>query len=128
MKATPPPGSADDIVRFLASVPLFEALSADGVARIAEIVVPRSFAAGDVIFREGDPGDSCYLVRTGRARAMRNSKDGRRITLANFRPGDIFGELALFENETRSATVEATSTVRLLAILRGDMRRLMRTH
>ena len=51
--------------------------------------------------------DTCYIVRSGRARAVREHSDGRVITLATFGPGDIFGELAMFEDERRSATVEA---------------------
>lgn len=113
---------------FLAGVPLFAALSAEEVGRIAEIAVPRSFAADEVIFRAGDRGECCYIVRSGRARAVRESRDGRTITLATFGPGDMFGEMAMFEDGIRSATVEATRAVGVVAILRGDMRRLLRAH
>ena len=70
--------------------------------------MPRRFAGGEVIFREGDDSDTCYIVRAGHARAIREHADGRQITLATFGPGDIFGELAMFDDERRSATVEAT--------------------
>lgn len=120
--------SDDETLGFLASLPLFATLSQDVLRRIVEIAVPRSFAAGDVVFREGDRGDSCYVVRTGRARAIRENSAGRTITLATFGPGDMFGELAMFEDEPRSATVEVTRAATLIAILRADMHRLMRTH
>jgi len=112
----------------LRRVPVFSALSEDELAHVAEVAVPRRFGAGEVVFREGDESNTCYIVRSGVARAVREHPDGRSITLANFGPGDIFGELAMFDNERRSATVEATEATEAIAILGGDMRRLLRQH
>jgi CRP/FNR family transcriptional regulator len=67
-------------------------------------------------------------VRNGRARAVREHPDGRSITLANFGPGDIFGELAMFDDERRSATIETLEDTEAIAILGGDMRRLLSEH
>ncbi len=119
---------AGETLQLLATVPVFETLSAEDLQRIAEVSVPRSFDLGEVVFREGDASDTCYIVRVGHARAVRAHADGRTITLANFGPGDIFGELAMFENERRSATIEATSAMQVIAILGGDMRRLLSLH
>ena len=80
------------------------------------------------MFREGDQSDTCYVVRSGRARAVREHSDGRSITLATFGPGEIFGELAIFDDEHRSATVETLEETELIAILAGDMRRMLREH
>jgi CRP/FNR family transcriptional regulator, cyclic AMP receptor protein len=112
----------------LARVPAFEQLGPAELGAIAAVAAPRGFAAGEVVFREGDASDTCYIVRSGRARATREHADGRQITLATFGPGDIFGELAMFDDELRSATVEATEDVAALAIPGADMRRLMREH
>jgi CRP-like cAMP-binding protein len=112
----------------LRRVPVFSALGEDELAHVAEVAVPRRFDAGEVVFREGDESNTCYIVRSGGARAVREHPDGRSITLANFGPGDIFGELAMFDNERRSATVEATEATEAIAILGGDMRRLLRQH
>jgi CRP/FNR family transcriptional regulator len=59
---------------------------------------------------------------------MREHADGRSLTLARFGPGDIFGELAMFDDERRSATVEAADELETIAILGRDMRRLLRQH
>jgi CRP-like cAMP-binding protein len=67
-------------------------------------------------------------VRTGHARAVREHTDGRTIALAHFGPGDIFGELAMFDDERRSATVETLDEVEAIAIAGQDMRRLLREH
>jgi CRP-like cAMP-binding protein len=120
--------SSEEAVELLAGVPVFETLVRDDLERIAQFAVPRDFEAGEVVFREGDASDTCYVVRSGRARAIRTHAGGRTLTLATFGPGDIFGELALFEDERRSATVEAIEPTSALAVLGPDMRRLMSEH
>ncbi|HEY3864702.1 MAG TPA: Crp/Fnr family transcriptional regulator [Solirubrobacteraceae bacterium] len=117
-----------EVVELLARVPVFSTLERDDLERIAELAVPRAFEPGQVVFREGDASDTCYVVRSGRARAVREHSGGRTITLASFGPGDIFGELALFEDERRSATVEAIEPTSVVAVLGPDMRRLMVEH
>ncbi len=115
-------------MELLGRVPVFSALAGEELQRVAEVAVPRRFEAGEAVFREGDASDTCYIVRAGRARAVREHADGRSITLANFGPGDIFGELAMFDDERRSATVETLEGTEAIAILGGDMRRLLREH
>jgi CRP-like cAMP-binding protein len=122
------PASADETAALLGRVPVFEELADDDLRRVAEVTVPRRFASGEVVFREGDDSDTCYVVHAGHARAIREHPDGRQITLATFGPGDIFGELAMFDDERRSATVEASDDLEVLGILGGDMRRLLRRH
>jgi CRP-like cAMP-binding protein len=118
-----------EVVELLATrVPVFSTLVPADLERIAELAVPRTFEPGQVVFREGDSSDTCYIVRTGHARAIRSHGDGRTITLARFGPGDIFGELAMFEDELRSATVEAVEPTEVVALLGPDMRRLMVEH
>jgi CRP/FNR family transcriptional regulator, cyclic AMP receptor protein len=120
--------NTEDIVALLRQVPVFEALGPDDVRRVADVAVPRRFATGQVIFREGDSSDTCYVVRSGHTRALRENTDGRMIALAHFGPGDIFGELAMFDDERRSATVETLDAVEAIAIAGSDMRRLLREH
>lgn len=120
--------SSAESVELLAQVPVFEALGSSDLGRVADVAVRRQFPAGQVIFREGDASDTCYVVGSGHARAVRENVDGRTITLAHFGPGDIFGELAMFDDERRSATVETLDAVEAIAILGSDMRRLLREH
>jgi CRP-like cAMP-binding protein len=120
--------AASDTVALLAHVPVFEELAPDDLERVASVAVPRSFEPGQVVFREGDDSDTCYVVCEGHARAIRTHSDGRTITLATFGAGEVFGELAMFDDEKRSATVEAIDAVDAIAILGPDMRRVMREH
>jgi CRP/FNR family transcriptional regulator len=120
--------TSEDTIALLRAVPVFSDLGEEELARVAEVAVPRQFVGGEVVFREGDDSSSCYIVRSGRARAVREHPDGRSITLANFGPGDIFGELAMFDDERRSATIETLEDTEAIAILGGDMRRLLGEH
>ena len=117
-----------EVVELLGRVPAFSTLVLSDLERIAQLSVPRQFEPGEVVFREGDASDTCYVVREGHARAIHEHGDGRTITLATFGPGDIFGELAMFEDELRSATVEALEPTTAIALLGPDMRRLLATH
>jgi CRP-like cAMP-binding protein len=119
--------SPEAIADLLSRVPTFTSLSEEELVRIARVTVPRSFPAGSVILREGDPGDTCYVMRSGRARITREHT-GRTITLTNIGPGEIFGELAMFGGETRSATVEAIEDAEVIAILADDLKRLLKEH
>jgi CRP/FNR family transcriptional regulator len=120
--------SSVEVVELLGRVPVFSTLVPGDLEKIAKLAVPRQFEPGEVVFREGDESDTCYIVREGRARATHEHGDGRAITLATFGPGDIFGELAMFEDERRSATVEAIEPTSVVAVLGPDMRALMREH
>jgi CRP/FNR family cyclic AMP-dependent transcriptional regulator len=119
---------AEETARLLGRVPLFSGLSERDLHQLAEVAVPRAYLHGESIFREGDSGDTCYIVRSGRVRVTRRHSDGRVITLAELGTGQMFGELAMFDNEVRSASVEAIEDTRALALLAGDMRRLLLSH
>jgi len=120
--------SSEDTTQLLHRVPVFSTLSPEELEHVAQTVVPRHFAAGEVVFKEGDEGSTCYVVRSGRMRAVRGNPDGRTITLAHFGPGDIFGEMAMLDGERRSATVESVEDTDAIAILSADMHRLLREY
>jgi CRP/FNR family transcriptional regulator, cyclic AMP receptor protein len=116
-----------DTESLLASVQVFAGLEPRELGEIASVAIPRSFERGEIIFREGDPGDTCYVVRSGTIAIRRDHSDGRSRALAELRPGSIFGELSMFGAETRSATAEALEDTSVVAILRGDMQRVIRS-
>jgi CRP/FNR family transcriptional regulator, cyclic AMP receptor protein len=120
--------TGDDTARLLGRVPLFASLGESGREELAKVAVPRSYLEGEVVFREGDSGDTTYVIRTGAVRVTRRHSDGRTITLAELRAPDVFGELAMFDGEERSATVEVLEPTDAVAILAGDLRRLMLNH
>jgi CRP-like cAMP-binding protein len=119
---------SEQTIALLRRVPVFSALSTEDLERVAHVAMSRRFEAGAVVFKEGDEGSTCYIVRSGRARAIREHPDGRSITLAHFESGDIFGEMAMLDGERRSATVETTEGTETIAILSADMHRLLREY
>ena len=120
--------SAAETAELLGRVELFADLSPEELERLAEVAVPRSYESGEIVFRAGDTGDTCYVLRSGSVKVTRRHSDGRAITLAELRPGQIFGELAMFSGETRSATVETLEPTTAVALLAGDVRRILAIH
>ncbi|HEY2005760.1 MAG TPA: Crp/Fnr family transcriptional regulator [Solirubrobacteraceae bacterium] len=120
--------TSEETIALLHGIPAFAELADADLARVADVTVPRTFQGGEAIFHEGDESDTCYVVRSGHVRAVREHTDGRTLTLATLGPGEIFGELAIFDEERRSATVEALDDLEVVAILGADMRRMLRLH
>ena len=119
-------GSAS--VELLTRVPLFAELSDAELEQIGSVAIPRSYPKGVRVFHEGDDSDACYIVRSGDLRVTREHSDGRAIALATLGPGDIFGELAMLDGGSRSASVETLSEAELLALPASDVRRVIAAH
>jgi CRP/FNR family transcriptional regulator, cyclic AMP receptor protein len=118
----------EDKTALFAGLPIFSSLSEEELSELAALAVPRNWEAGEVVFREGDRGETCFVIQTGAVRVLRGSPGGRSITLAEMRDGDMFGELAIFDGEERSATVEAIEETSAVALLASDVRRLLLSH
>lgn len=111
----------------LGRLEMFSELSHAELEELAAVAVPRTYEAGVVVFREGDEGDTCHVVRSGTLKVTKAHPDGRTIALTALHPGDMFGELAMFDGERRSATIEALEPTTTLALLADDMKRLLVT-
>ena len=123
-----PMGEDDDTAALLARTEVFADLEQRELDQLATVAVPRHWERGELVFREGDSGDSCYVLRSGALVLTREHGDGRAIALAELRAGSMFGELALFGGERRSATAEALEETEAVALLRPDVQRLVRSH
>jgi len=75
----------------------------------------KEYRAGEVIFRQGDTGNCMFVIQDGEVEAIAES-DGREFRLRTMGPNEFFGEMALFEKETRTATIRATKPTRILSI------------
>src|SRR5215212_4427832 len=118
--------TAEETARLLSGTEVFAGLEPRELDEVAKVAVPRSWERGEILFREGDPGDTCYLIRSGAVLLTREHQDGRLVALAELRAGDLFGELAMFRGETRSATAEAIEDTAAVALLAGDVQRQVR--
>jgi CRP/FNR family transcriptional regulator len=120
--------SGEETAALLARTEVFADLSERELQEVLQVAVPRSWQRGQVIFREGDPGDTCYLLKDGAVILTREHQDGRMIALAELRAGGMFGELAMFRGETRSATAEAIEDTQAVALLAPDVQRLIKNN
>ncbi|MEZ4644447.1 MAG: Crp/Fnr family transcriptional regulator [Chloroflexota bacterium] len=113
-------------VNFLKQTPLFADMDDGQLSYVARDIVQRYYKQGEIIFREGDPGQVVYLVASGQVRIFVNGWDGTETSVILFgRPGDIFGELAVVDGLPRSATAVALDDTALYLISREDFRQHM---
>ena len=91
----------------LSGVPLFSALDPEGAAALRASMQEVRFGKGDVVFAEGSDGDRLYVVSDGKMKLGHAASDGRETLLAVMGPGDMFGELSLFDPGPRTATATA---------------------
>jgi CRP/FNR family cyclic AMP-dependent transcriptional regulator len=108
---------------FLATIPLFSGLPEDELERFAELTRERAYPKGSVILFQDDPGDSLFVLRSGRVKVVLIGEDGREVILGVLEPGAHFGELALIDDQPRSAHVIAMEDAQLLILRREDFRR-----
>jgi rhodanese-related sulfurtransferase len=107
---------------------VFRALPQEKRDEITRALETRLVAPGTVIFRQGDPGDSFYIVHSGKIRVYRKDKDGMETDLSILRPGDSFGEMALLTGEPRSANVEAVEESRLTVLSKDEFDRILKNY
>jgi len=105
----------------LAQIPLFDTLAAEDLEALASRMTERTYKAGDTIFAQGDTGSSMYVVLSGAVQIFLPSKDEEpRVVLKDARTGEYFGELSLFDDKPRSASVEAIVDTTLLELTREE--------
>jgi CRP/FNR family cyclic AMP-dependent transcriptional regulator len=105
----------------LESIGLFEHLTASDRAQFADVIGAKVVAAGETLFRAGDPGESLYIVCAGQVELFIKDTAGQRIVLNNAWPGEIFGELALLDSGARTATAVAVTDSDLLELDRDNL-------
>ena len=105
----------------LADVELFEHVSDEDRARLAEFIDIAQLTAGELLFRAGEPGESLYVVRSGEIELFIRDTAGQKIALAIAGAGEVFGELALLDRGPRTATAVALTDCELLELDRDDL-------
>jgi CRP/FNR family transcriptional regulator, cyclic AMP receptor protein len=106
----------EQIADVLSRTRLFSDLKNDALAEIADKAITRRYARGDIIFYQGDPGGSLFIVGEGSVKVFIISPNGDELVLANLHPPDSFGELALVDDGPRSACARAIEATTLIAL------------
>jgi CRP-like cAMP-binding protein len=101
--------------------PLFRGLAPPALERIASLATQRNYGAGEIVCSQGDPGDALYAVVSGRIRISSGAADGREIFLNIMEPGDSFGEIALLDGGTRTASAIAMVASELVSLRRDHL-------
>ena len=108
--------SVDDRQNVLSRAPLFEALDEDGAAALQSRMTDVALSRGERLFAEGDEGDRLYVVLDGKIKLTRAAPDGRENLLSVVGPGEMFGELSLFDPRPRTASATAITDAHLAAL------------
>ncbi len=114
-----------DSTPLLRSISLFEGLSEEDLQELGRSLEPRSFAAGKMIFAQGDTGTAMYIVQSGDINIHLPGDGSRRISLKDIARGEYFGELALFDEMPRSASALATTNTVLLELGRDTLEKFL---
>lgn len=115
-----------DAAEMLAKTTLFDDLSPEDIADLAEHLKRQRFTAGSIICTKGELGDSMYLVADGTVRIYLPGEGLSRVPLKEVTFGEYFGELSLFDDKPRSATAEACSDCEVLQLDRADLHEQIR--
>jgi CRP-like cAMP-binding protein len=100
----------------LMNAALFAALDPDAAVALRASMIDRTLGRGTVLFHEGEPGDRLYVVMDGKIKLGHTSSDGRESLLALLGPGEMFGELSLFDPGPRTATATALTDARVAGL------------
>jgi CRP-like cAMP-binding protein len=114
-------------IEALERIQLFSGLAPTDLVRLAEGLRTRRFRRGEVLFHQGDPGDSLFIVSSGAVKIVLPSEEGDEAILTSIRPGSFFGELALLDGAPRSATAVAMEPTETLVLRREAFRALIDT-
>ena len=118
----------DEKVRRLSETEVFGSIPEEQLAQIAGVVEDRVVPANTVIFRQGDPGDSFYIVHTGRVRVFLTGEDGIETDLSFLNPGNSFGEISLLTDEPRSTDIESVEETHLFVLKKNEFERVLQEH
>jgi len=112
----------------LRTLPIFSGLSADELERVSELCEEKTYASGDYIFREGEPGNRLFIVIEGEVRISRQIPGAGEEALAVLKPGAMFGEMAVFDRSERSTDAISHGGTRVITISRAEFEMLLDFH
>jgi len=117
--------SATAKIWYLKQVNLFKWMSKEDMEQMAKVVVEKSFRKKETIYLPGEPGKSIYLLKKGVVKISKVTPDGRELTLAFLKPGEIFGELEVMGETTRDTQAEAHSDLLICVLRRENLMQMM---
>ena len=120
--------SIPDKILHLKGIEIFEALSVSELAAVASVTEEIVCPPGEIVIKEGDPGETMYLLIKGEVSVIKDQGEGHEIELDRIGAGDYFGEMALFEDVLRSATIRTEQESRLLVLHKQEFKEIVREY
>lgn len=112
----------------LAKVGLFETLNPKFLKGIAGICTERSFKPGEYLMKQGESGIGLFIIFSGRVRIEKTDASGKEVEIAENGPGDIMGEMAVFDGSPRSASVKAVADTSCLVLASWEFNSFLKAH
>lgn len=109
----------------LKNVPLFDGMGDDALENILRTTIRKTFAKDTILVQENEPGETLYMIISGKVKVTNVGKDGKEVILAVLDKGEFFGEMALLDEEPRSATVVAMKKTEMLLLRRREFLELL---
>src|SRR5947207_3916167 len=122
------PTNLSEEAQSLARVPLFKRLEPHELEKLAEEIDQVNYPAGETIFNEHDRGDALYILEEGSVRIWVYDEDVKDVTLAQLKPGDFFGELAVLDRGERSSSATAITDIHLHRLSSDDFQKFLLEH
>lgn len=109
----------------LDNISLFSDMDKKLMESLKRYAVVKTYAAGTLLFSEGDEGDALYIILSGKLKAIVTDQKGKEIILNVMGPGEYFGEVSLMDGQPRSATIVVKEKTRIMTITRNDFKRIL---
>lgn len=116
------------IILWLKKIDIFEQLAVNELAAVASVTEEVDFSENQEVIKEGDPGETLYLIIEGRVAVFKQQDDGGEIELDRMDAGDYFGEMALFEDIPRTATIRTVAPSRMLMLHKQEFKEMVREY
>ncbi len=117
-----------DKILYLKNIEIFADLSVNELAAVASVTEEAAFDEMEMVFREGDIGDTLFLVLEGEVAVIKDCDAEREFELDSIGPGDYFGEMALFGDDRRSATIRVKKNARFLTLNKQELQEIVREY
>ena len=117
-----------DKILYLKKIEIFADLSVNELAAVASVTEEAFFEEGDIVFREGAQGDTLFLIVDGEVAVIKDCNVDKEIELDSIVAGDYFGDMALFGDDRRSATIRVKKAARFLTLQKQELQEIVREY